>query len=218
MIYVNLLPHHLRPIKRTPVPYILSSLVLLLALLGIVAVFLQTAATIANQRDELAGLQAELTQLADVQKEFEQLQSDKQVLARIAETIDEIVSGRIIWSRQLFNLSRLAPENFWYTKIATEMRTFREQVVEIDPKTKEPRTREVSVRRPVLIVAGYVLGQEGAEADVSNLMARTSNDPEFATLFTLEQPQYKNTFLEGYPVKEFELVYQIAAQGGDGQS
>ena len=35
MITINLLPWELRPVKRTPLPYLLSAAVLLLALMGI---------------------------------------------------------------------------------------------------------------------------------------------------------------------------------------
>ena len=39
MITINLLPKHLRPVKRTPIPHILSILVLLAAIAGMVVVF-----------------------------------------------------------------------------------------------------------------------------------------------------------------------------------
>ena len=49
MIQIDLLPDHLRPIKRTPLPYIVSTLVWAVAVLAIVGAYLASAATIAGE-------------------------------------------------------------------------------------------------------------------------------------------------------------------------
>ena len=146
---------HLRPVKRTPIPHILSVLVLLGAIAGMVVLFGWIHAQVIGARYELEGVQGELAKLQDVVDEYNQLLEDKQRLASKIKAIEEIASDRIIWSRQLYNLNRLAPDNLWYTDItvATKKVPKEEPVigqdgkVVMDPATNRQRTRNVNVYR-----------------------------------------------------------------------
>ncbi len=208
MININLLPPHLRPIKRTPVPHVLSVALLAGAVIYMAVSYMTLAGEIAAKEARTAELQGELAELRPYVEESNQLASQKQLLADRIEAIDEIVSDRIIWSRQLHNLARLAPENFWYSGIGVNTRQFRERRTTRDPESGEYETEEVTVRRPVLEVSGYVI-REGGSADVSRLMHAAEQDPEFASMFELEAPTFSDTAFQGYDVRHFTLEFLI---------
>ncbi|MFP4172913.1 MAG: PilN domain-containing protein [Candidatus Hydrogenedentota bacterium] len=208
MIKINLLPSHLRPIKRTPVPHVLSVAVLAGAVVYMAISYMTLEGEIAAKADHSAQLESELAELRPYVEEANQLASQKQLLADRIEAIDEIVSDRIIWSRQLHNLARLAPEDFWYSGITVDTRQFRERQTTRDPESGEYEIEEVTVRRPILEVSGYVL-REGGSADVSQLMHAAEQDPEFARMFELEAPTFSDTTFEEYDVRHFTLEFLI---------
>ena len=70
MITVNLLPDDLRPVTRTPVPYMVSGLVLVLTLGAIGVLFANSTAAVMREKDTLAGWQEQLdVQLAQYDSE-----------------------------------------------------------------------------------------------------------------------------------------------------
>ncbi|MDX9974150.1 MAG: hypothetical protein RBU21_14285 [FCB group bacterium] len=213
MININLLPHHLRPIKRTPLPYMASFLVVVLVVCAMGWLFVMTQAKIMIKQGRLNEVNAQLTQLKPVIDEYAQLQKDKQMLARKIATINEIVNGRIIWSRELFNLARLAPSNLWFsgmkveTKIAKEVRTGK------DPKTGEPKTETVTVTHPVMTVSGYVVATPSLAANVSGFAQAAEQDAEFSSLFLQENMSVEDTEFEKTPVKKFNLDFRIVPGG-----
>ncbi len=208
MIDINLLPEHLRPIKRSPLPHIISIALLVGVLVVLASDYLNSMREIAASEDELATLQTELDTLMVYVEEAEQLAEQKGLLADKIEAIDDIVSDRIIWSRQLWNLSRLAPPNFWYSGIRVVDRQFRERRTDWDRDREEYVTQDTTVRRPVLEVSGYVAPERGG-ADVSPLMQAAEQDPEFSAMFQLEPPTFRDTEFEGYAVRSFTLEFII---------
>ena len=66
MITVNLLPYELRPVKRTPLPYILSGATLILAISVVAIVFVKNIADIAGATRTLNEHKAELSRLQPV--------------------------------------------------------------------------------------------------------------------------------------------------------
>ncbi len=212
MIQINLLPYHLRPIKRTPVPYILAVLLLVVAVAAMAVLFLATQSRIQAQKAQYAQLQSDLDALADVVKQSNELVDLKQQLATKIQTIDEIVKGRILWSRQLWNLSRLAPANIWFKELKVADKTFNEKVTTIDPSTKKPTVKETPVKKSVLQVGGYVVASKDAPGDVSPLARALEQDPEFSSLFRITTTRIEDTEFEEQPVKSFSLEYLIAPQ------
>jgi hypothetical protein len=214
MIRINLLPYHLRPVKRTPLPYLASGFVLVMAVLVMAGIFVSTQREIGATRRELAQYREELAELEAVVQKANELVAQKEQLAEKIDTIDEIVRDRIIWSRQLWNLSRLAPENLWFSEIAVETKHIRERRREMDPKTNTLKTTDVTIQRPVLQVSGYVVGGRDGSNDVSPFALATEQDPEFSDLFQIETSSLKDTDFEGYTVKSFTLEYRIVPGGG----
>ncbi len=222
MIRINLLPHHLRPIKRTPLPYIAVGLAGVLAAAYIALSFMSAQMRIMNMNDELAGHKKELEEKRAIIDESNQLERTKVALAEKIATIQEIASNRIVWSRQLFNLSRLKPENFWYTEVLESTKSYPMQEPVLDPKTgkqkvnettKKPEFKTVNLTRPILRVSGYVVSSPDGRSDVSPLTDALTTDQEFTSMFVMEPPSFSDAEFEDFPVKKFTLEFQIAPEG-----
>ncbi len=211
MILVNLLPYHLRPIKRTPIPYIACMIAAVLIIGAIALVILSDASKISSAKGELEAHKKELDKLRDVVEENNNLVKQKQQLAKKMLTIEEIVSGRIIWSKQLYNLAKLTPENFWFSDINVSTAPFKEEKKSIDPKTKKPKVTVITVPKPVLNVSGYVAPTVSGTKLVHPLIYATQRDKEFAEVFKFLSSDFEDTDFQGFPVKEFSLVYVIGS-------
>ena len=95
MITINLLPHHLRPIKRTPLPYLASLALLILALLVMAMLFLNSQSAIRSAQREYKDKEDELAALSDIVEEFNQLSEEK---LRLEEKITIIKESSAIAS------------------------------------------------------------------------------------------------------------------------
>ncbi|MBX7257483.1 MAG: hypothetical protein K1Y02_14055 [Candidatus Hydrogenedentes bacterium] len=222
MIQINLLPHHLRPIKRSALPYVLCAALFVLVVLGIGVSFVSTQAAIASIKGDLAEHKAEMEKLQPIVDESNELETLKIQLADKLMTIDEIAKERIIWSRQLWNLARLTPDNVWYSEVEVTTKAYQvpEPVLDpqtgkpkINPQTKLPETKMKTVNRPILRVSGYVVEAADGSQDVSPLTDALTTDPEFTSLFQLDSPSFQNTEFEDFPVKKFTLEFLIATGG-----
>jgi Tfp pilus assembly protein PilN len=213
MIRINLLPYHLRPIKRTPLPYLASALVLILAVLAMAGFWISLRAQIGVQREQLARHQSELKTLDAIVAEYKSLTEQKERLRDKMSIIQEIVSDRIIWSRQLFNISRLTPENFWYNGISEKEKTAKESRMVFDEKTQKEEMKAVTVKRRILELAGYVV--EGPETgnDIYPLTFNLEQDHEFSYLFQFSAPKLIDTEFKGFRVRSFTLEYLITPGG-----
>ncbi len=209
MIQVNLLPMHLRPVRRSIVPYLLTAAVVALAVFGMFAVFVADQARLISKNGAKAKLQSELDELKEVIDEYNRLEQTKTQLASKINTIAEITKDRILWSRQLWNMSRLLPDNFWYKNISVDKKSYKESTQVHNPQTKKDETKITTVQQPILRLEGYIARTEAGIADVNPLMAATEANPEFAERFRVEPPSFKDTDFEGVPVREFTLEYII---------
>ncbi len=223
MITINLLPHDLRPIKHSALPYAGAVLVFLLAVFGMAFVFMTMHGRIADTQQELDAKQTELGALASVVKEFNDLSQRKITLEKKAQIIKEILSDRVIWSEHLNQLAGLTPANIWYKRIRVVWQSFKEQQVKVDPKTgkvvldpktQQPQMETKSIQKPVLEISGYVVADAQGERQVSPLLdATTKADSEFAKIFTLQPPKIEDTEFKGFAVRGFTLNYVIETGG-----
>jgi hypothetical protein len=217
MIIINLLPPELRPIKRTPLPHILSVAVLLAALAGMAFMFISVTGRIGQAQQDLAKANEELEGLRKWVEEYNALSEKKEQLEAKIGVIQEILSNRIIWSEQLHRLAELTPENFWYKRIRETSKTVRVERVELDPKTgKEvvdkdgkPKIVKENVKRPVFEISGYVINNEQGSSRINPLTYNTTQDELFSKIFTLESPNITDAEYNGYAVRGFALEYNI---------
>jgi hypothetical protein len=209
MITVNLLPHEFRPIKRTPLPYLLSGAALVLSLTVVGFIYIVNVANIAVANRTLNQHRTELNQLKPVVEEYNSISEKKLQLAEQVETINQIVGDRILWSRQLFNLNRLALENMWYDGIQVALKPFSETRTTYNPQKKVNETVTVKVDRRVLTLSGYVVAGNDGKSSVSPFTLATDSDPEFSGLFQLDKSTFKDTMFEDVGVREFQFEYIV---------
>ena len=212
MITINLLPRELRPVQRTPLPHILSLLVLAAALVYIGNSYLGLSVKLNSVRDQVKTAQNELAALQSTVEEYEALMDQKQFLMKKITAIQDILRDRTIWSEQLHRLVTLTPENIWYKRIRVTSRKFMEErpsvdkrtgKPEIDPKTGQQKMVRVPVDRPVLEVSGYAVGDETGMSSTASLAENTTADAAFAEMFTLYTSKITDTEFNEYPVREF---------------
>lgn len=219
MILINLLPEEIRPIKRTPLPYIATVGGLILAIAAMALLWVGNFSTERALQAELATTQADFHALDAVVKEHNDLNQKKLNLKDKISTIQEILSDRKIWSEHLHKLASLTPDNIWYSRIWVHsvMQTMTVEVLDpqtnkpaIDPTTKQPRTERKQVPVPVLEVSGYVVNDAGGVAQVAPLSEATSSDPEFGRHFDFENvSKLEDTVFKTFAVRSFTLQYKI---------
>lgn len=207
MIQINLLPDDLRPVKRTLLPHLLSILVLIVTL-GIVVVYHQ-GSVMAQERSMRAERDDNVRRLEQLQPyvdEANELTLKEQMLATRIDTINEIVRDRIIWSRQLWKLSDLAPANIWYSGFATENRRVQQTVREVQADGSSVE-RRVTVQKPIFRISGYVIDSPEGSRSIGPFMTALATDPEFSETFVLESPDFRDTNFDGYPVRQFSIDF-----------
>lgn len=214
MIVVNLLPEELRPIKRTPLPHLLSLLVAALALVAIGAVYLAAVAEIGERRAELADTQEKLQALQATVEDFKKLKDKLNQLDRKLKVIEDITKDRIIWSERLHQLVTLTPDNFWYKSIEETSQTITVEREEVDEKTGATKIVRDRVLQPYLVVSGYVGPDEEGSDDPYPLSVNTTReDSEFAQKFILEKPEYKFGTYADQRIQTFKFDYRIETGG-----
>lgn len=218
MITINLLPEELRPIQRTPLPHILSLLVLAAALFFMGKTYLSMTMQLNSVEHQIKTAQVELKALESTVKEYEMLLKQKDLLQKKIGAIQTILSDRTIWSEHLHQLAVLTPENIWYKRIRITTRRFTEEqpaidprtgLIEIDQRTGKQKMARVSVDRPILEISGYAIDDETGMSSTANLATKTAEDEAFSSLFTLYTSKITDTDFDGYPAREFTFEYLI---------
>lgn len=223
MIRVNLLPEHLRPVKRTPLPYLASLFVLVLAIAAMGYIFMMMRGRIVDERDHMANIESELKKLAAIREDYLRLKEEEKKLQAKVDVIEEILKDRIVWSEQLDRLVTLTPENVWYDRIWVSLETDQREVVVVDEKTREPVMDPKTNRPKVEIIrtnehrlhlSGYVKADEGMRINVNPLLNNTRSDAQFAAVFPQKNPRFEDTEFNGFPVRRFTMDFGINAGGG----
>ncbi|NLV40785.1 MAG: hypothetical protein GXY15_06110 [Candidatus Hydrogenedentes bacterium] len=217
MIRINLLPHALRPVKRSALPHILSLAVLLLVMSVLGALFMGELGTLAAEGRNLEKAREDLAKLESVVAEHNSLIQEKVQLQDKIETIQKILADRTLWSEWLHQLASLTPENIWYSRVRLLTRKFQEErqkldkkgQPEMDVKTQRPMMEKITVDRSILEVTGYAIEDESMEKNVSKLADSTTIDPKFSEKFTLYTSKIEDTDFEGFAVRKFTFEYQI---------
>lgn len=211
MITINLLPYELRPVKRTPIPYILCTLLLVGALFACFTINIDDNQAREESETTLRKNQEELASLQPAIDDHNILAEESEILAIRLRTIKEIASNRIIWSQQLYNLTRLsADKNMWFDKISVQQRPYTVTEAIYDPKTEKTTQKSIRKYQPILTLKGYVASGTDGRATISLFMDATDSDAEFSGLFIPESPAFADTEFDGTPVREFTLEYVIS--------
>lgn len=221
MILVNLLPHELRPVKRTPIPYIVVAGLIIAIVFFLGSTWLGLFTELNRVKGEISAKEAELTSLQHIVDEYNALSDSKIALQDKVQVIEEILQGRKIWSEHLQRLTALTPDNYWYDTIKETTKTIPTQVIKKDEKTGKPlldaNGREIyetkRVKTRMLEISGYTIRNEEGNFNVFELSELTSSDEGFNSHFVLESPTIEDTEFDGFEVRRFTLEY-IIQQGG----
>ena len=209
MIDINLLPFELRPIKHTPLPYLLSIAVLIAVGAATGLTWQQTRGEIGDREAILNTHRGELEDLKSIVDEFNELSEQKVMLAERMEIIQEIVNDRIIWSQELWKICTLTPRNVWYSGIEEKEKRVREQRMVYNEKTKKEEPKTVTVTQRILDISGYIVQSEETGNELFPLLFAMADDMEFSRRFQLTQPWSDPTEFDGYPVRKFTLEFLI---------
>ncbi len=209
MILINVLPENLRPVKRTPLPHIISLAVLFLAIAGVLGYYLQLEAAVAAEQAKQASIEAQYNEKREVVADFNRLTDQKLALQARIETIEDISAGRIIWSRALHRLTELMPENIWITRVRVVNRT-RTRVVQVtNPETGEVTSERQRVTLPFLEISGNAVRDEQGDFNTAPFSNATAEDPEFSNRFRFDRPSIEPATFEGFEVRSFVFEYEI---------
>lgn len=218
MIRINLLPKELRPVQRTPIPHIISLLILAAILVFMFNMYASLRQDLTIVTGRVNKQQRELAGLQEAVEEHKSLIQQKALLQRKILAIQEILEGKTVWSEQLHQLASLTPENIWYKRIRITSKKFSEEQpavdkktgkVVLDARTGQPRMTRVSVDKQILEVSGYAIDDEHGMSSTSTLAARTTSDAQFSSYFVLYNSKIGDTDFNGYPVREFTFEYII---------
>ena len=217
MIRINLLPHHLRPIQRTPLPYILSVAVLAATLAFMASWYMGVRGQYQIVNRQYNDANTALAALAPVVDEYNGLVKEKVKLQEKVETIRPILQDRLLWSQWLHQLAKLTPENIWYKRIKTITRKVQMEQPKLDKAGKperdkatgKPVMQKVPVDKQFLEVSGYAVEDESGRSSTAALAESTRNDEEFSKKFTMSSPRIEDTDFEGYAVRAFTFEYEV---------
>jgi len=217
MIRINLLPHHLRPIQQTLLPYVLSVAVLIAMLLFMGSWYMSVHAAYRKVEGQFTTANNALTSLRPVVEEYNGLVKEKLKLQDKVETIRPILQDRLLWSQWLHQLAKLTPDNIWYKRIKTITRKVQMEQPKMG-KTGQPERdattgaivmEKVPVDKQFLEVSGYAVEDESGRSSTAALAESTRNDEEFSRKFTMSSPRIQDTEYKGYAVREFTFEYEV---------
>jgi len=217
MITINLLPAELRPIERTILPYLVAVSILAVTILGVGTVYIADIAANVSANNELEKNRAALLALQAVIDENAQLVARTNELAARVTAIQQIASDRVVWSQQLHNLVRLAPDNLWFTRLYVHANSVPVVTQVYNPETQQMDSVPSLVTQQLLEVSGYVATGRDGNRDIAPFMGETT-DPEaqFANSFNLETVKsVEDGDYEGDPVKKFRIEFVLAKGGQD---
>ncbi len=222
MITINLMPPHLRPIKRTALPHLISLIVLALALAAMAWHFMGMRAKISLEEAQLAQLEAKLATYDEVMRVHQEYKETERDFAKKVRIIRDILDNRMIWSKHLDSLAELTPKNIWYKQLRIIKRNYTVETPEFDKKgkpvldkNKKPKMKKETRQRDVLEVSGYIDSAAKGQEGVSELIGNTTNpDTDFSRFFKAGMdPEIFNTEFGDVALKGFKLTYDIWPRG-----
>jgi len=221
MIEINLLPAELRPRPRSPLPYLMTIALAIAVVMYCLIAFVGKWRTISDFENRIAELDVKIEQVRDSVNAVKQLEDNYRRLSAKRAAISTIVSDRILWSKVLYMLPQLVPDDVWLSDLKESVQNVPVTIENPDPEARQRTiTKNITIRR--LEIAGYALSpREERGVDLVGQFVRAMEDkndpkylPEFATLFRSPVPQsVVPAEFDRTTVKKFEIWCNIAAEG-----
>jgi hypothetical protein len=217
MININLLPRELIPKQRNFIPYIIIA--------GLAAVMFIVYGTnmtmklveLSRGKESLQNIDQEIAKLQDVVSQVEQLEIEKQIVSKKEEAVEQIMTGRTMWSHELRVLADLVPDGMWLeeVKISTRKRPVTITVPNQNRSPGQPPTVEKTVVQsfPALRMTGYALSpqREKGLSLIGEFLRNTKTDDVFSMRFI--SPEMRSIDRErfmGQTVMRFVMDCEIA--------
>ena len=189
MIKINLIPKELVPKKRNFLPHVAVAVLAGLLLLWFGSSLAASYAELENSKAHLKYLEEELVKLEDAVAQVKQLEQEKMLLSQKEKAVEQITSGRTVWSHELYVMAGLVPEGIWLERVdmSTRRRPVTVQVPNPNRQPGQPPTIEKTVVQsfPALRLSGYALSphrEKGLEL-VGKLIYNIKIDNVFSTRF-----------------------------------
>ena len=164
MININLLPKELIPKQRNFIPYIvLAGLAAVMVVMFGTQIVLKSV-QLRNRQQDLIAIEGEIGNLQDIVSQVEQLEREKLLVSKKQDAVTKIMSGRTLWSYEMYTLAGLVPEGVWLDeiKISTRRRPVTVQVPNPNRKPGQPAMIEKTAVQafPALRMTGYALSPQ----------------------------------------------------------
>ena len=205
MIDINLIPKELIPKKRNFLPHLIMAAlaVILLSLYG--SSLAITYAELGSKDGEIESLKSDIAKLDYVVARLDELQQQKNLVQDKERAVNQITSGRTVWSHELYTLAGLMPRDIWLEKVELSSRRRPVTVIVPNPKAAQkgqPETLSKTELRsfPALRITGYALSphRERGVSLVGELIDNMKNDEIFSMRFvspemrTIERKDYSD--------------------------
>jgi len=215
MIDINLLPEELRPRPRSPLPYLATlALVVVVVLYCVISSFVELH-KISGFKQRVDELDEQIEVVRASAEAVKELESKERRLNAKRLAIGTIMADRIVWSKVLYMLARIVPEDVWLTGIVEKVKTERVTIDNPDPGAG-PKKIQKTVTRRILEITGYALSprEEQGVHLVGRFVRAMEDDQDFSERFRGPEPQSVNDAeFEDVPVKDFQIWCRIAKGG-----
>jgi hypothetical protein len=162
-----------------------------------------------------ASLQAQIDEVWASVEAVKELEKKKRQLNAKQEAIGKIMSDRMVWSKVLYDLAGLVPEDVWLSDLKEDVKITQTTVPNPDPDAAQKTiTKAITTRK--FKVGGYAMSpraESGVES-VGQLVRAMEDSADFSKQFRNPTPQ--RVFDEEFDkvsVKKFEIWTDIEVGG-----
>ena len=215
MLKINLLPEELRPRPRSVMPYVCTLALAIVVVVYCLATFVTLLARNSALQKEEVSIQARIDEVWGSVEAVEKLEIKKRQLNAKEKAIGRIMGDRIVWSKVLYDLAGLVPEDIWLRDLKEEIKIVQVKVPNPDLESAQ-KTITVPRQRRKFKVGGYALSPkaESGVQLVGELVRAMEASEEFSEQFRAPTPQrVDDDEFEGVSVKKFEIWTNVEAGG-----
>jgi hypothetical protein len=216
MINVNLLPKELIPKQRNLIPHLLIAGLAVVMFISYGTSLATKAVRINGGKENIAALESDIARLDDVVKQVERLEREKLVVFKKRQAVDQIMSGRTMWSHDLYTLASLVPEGVWLDQVGlgTRRRPVTEEVPNPNRKPGQPPTITKTVIKafPALELKGYAVSPQREKGLnlVGEFLRNVKQDDVFSLRFIdPEMRSITRELYENHTVMKFVMDCEI---------
>lgn len=217
MINVNLLPRNLIPRQRNLIPHLVVGGLAIVLLIWYGSTLATMSIKLSRSEQNLEAINIDIAKLDVVVRQVRQLEQEKLYVSKKEDAVEQMMSGRTLWSNELCTLADIVPKGVWLDEIAISSRR-RPVTVEVpNPNRKpgQPPTIEKTVVQafPALRMTGYALSpkREKGLNSIGAFIRNIKEDEEFSLRFIApEMRSIERQQISKQTVMKFVMDCEIA--------